>query len=179
MTTIRRAAAGDLHMLREIGIETFRDTFAAQNAPENLNVYMEKAFDEHKLAAELEHRHSLFYFAEEEGELAGFMKLNIGEAQSESMGGEALEIERLYIRRAFKRRGLGRKLIELALQTAEAEGKRTVWLGVWEKNEAAAAFYEQLGFVRTGEHSFYMGDEEQIDWILIRHLDTGAEDGLS
>lgn len=170
MTSIRKASAEDLFTLRKISIETFRDTFEQQNKPENLNAYMEQAFDEQKLEKELAHPCSTFYFAEEEGEAAGFLKLNVGGAQSEPMGDEALEIERLYIRPAFKRRGLGRRLIGLALQTAQAEGKRKIWLGVWEKNKAALAFYEQLGFVRAGEHSFYMGDEEQIDWILVRSL---------
>ncbi|OWA35882.1 GNAT family N-acetyltransferase [Saccharibacillus sp. O16] len=170
MTTIRKAAAGDLQKLREISIETFRDTFARENTPENLNAYMNQAFDEQKLALELTEPNSTFYLLEIEGQLAGFLKLNVGQAQSEAMGDEALEIERLYIRRAFKRRGLGRQLIELALHEAREQGKRKVWLGVWEKNTAAIAFYECLGFVRTGEHAFQMGDEEQIDWILVRSL---------
>lgn len=170
MTTIRIATIEDLQALREISIETFGDTFAAQNKPENMQVYMEKAFDERQLAKELDQPDSTFYLLEEGGELAGFLKLNVGGAQSEPMGDEALEIERIYIRRAFKRRGYGRKLIELAREVAEAQGKSKLWLGVWEKNADAAAFYERLGFVRAGEHSFFMGDEEQTDWIMVRPL---------
>ncbi|GAY79036.1 negative regulation of sporulation, septation and degradative enzyme [Sporolactobacillus inulinus] len=41
-----------------------------------------------------------------------------------------------------------------------------VWLGVWEKNEKAIAFYKKFGFVQNGAHSFYMGDEEQTDFIM-------------
>lgn len=169
-TTIRIATIEDLQTLREIGIETFGDTFAAQNKPENMRVYLEKAFDEQQLAQELSDPGSTFYLLEDESELAGFLKLNVGEAQSEPMGDEALEIERIYIRRAFKRRGYGRKLIDLAQTAAEEQGKSKLWLGVWEKNADAAAFYERLGFVRTGEHSFFMGDEEQTDWIMVRSL---------
>lgn len=169
-TAIRIATIEDLHALREIGIETFGDTFAAQNKPENMRVYLEKAFDEQQLAQELSDPGSTFYLLDDDGELAGFLKLNVGDAQSEPMGEEALEIERIYIRRAFKRRGYGRKLIELAQTAAEDQGKSKLWLGVWEKNVDAAAFYERLGFVRTGEHSFFMGDEEQTDWIMVRSL---------
>ncbi|OWR31929.1 GNAT family N-acetyltransferase [Saccharibacillus sp. O23] len=172
-TTIRIATIEDLQTLREIGIETFGDTFAAQNKPENMQVYLEKAFDEQRLANELNRLGSTFYLLEEGGEPAGFLKLNVGEAQSEPMGDEALEIERIYIRRAFKRRGFGRKLIDLAQAAAEEQGKSKLWLGVWEKNADAAAFYERLGFLREGEHSFFMGDEEQTDWIMVRRLRCG------
>lgn len=174
--TIRIATIEDLQALREIGIETFVDTFAAQNKPENMQVYLEKAFDEQRLAQEVNQPGSTFYLLEEDGESAGFLKLNVGDAQSEPMGDEALEIERIYIRRAFKRRGFGRKLIDLAHKAAEEQGKRKLWLGVWEKNADAAAFYERLGFVRAGEHSFFMGDEEQIDWILVRPLIRDARE---
>ncbi len=173
---IRIATIEDLQALREIGIETFVDTFAAQNKPENMRIYLDKAFDEQRLAQEVNRRGSTFYLLEEAGEPAGFLKLNVGDAQSEPMGDEALEIERIYIRRAFKRRGFGRKLIELAREVAEAQGKSKLWLGVWEKNADAAAFYERLGFARAGEHSFFMGDEEQTDWILVRPLIRDARE---
>ncbi len=48
--------------------------------------------------------------------------------------------------------------------------KKKVWLGVWEKNENAIAFYNKMGFVRTGTHSFIMGDEEQKDYIMTKTL---------
>ncbi|OAX48075.1 Protease synthase and sporulation negative regulatory protein PAI 1 [Paenibacillus sp. AD87] len=48
--------------------------------------------------------------------------------------------------------------------------KKEVWLGVWGKNDNAIAFYKKMGFVRTGFHSFYMGDEEQIDFIMVKTL---------
>jgi ribosomal protein S18 acetylase RimI-like enzyme len=41
-----------------------------------------------------------------------------------------------------------------------------VWLGVWEKNEAAIAFYKKMGFEEAGRHSFRMGDELQTDLVM-------------
>jgi diamine N-acetyltransferase len=58
----------------------------------------------------------------------------------------------------------------MAMEIAMDSGKKKIWLGVWEKNENAIAFYKKLGFVQTGEHSFYMGDEEQIDLIMTKTL---------
>lgn len=103
-------------------------------------------------------------------EVAGYLKVNTGAAQSEPMGDEALEIERIYILEKFQKHGLGKQLFNKALEIAQEGGKGKIWLGVWEKNENAIAFYERLGFVQTGSHSFYMGDEEQIDFIMSKTL---------
>ncbi|MNL75746.1 Protease synthase and sporulation negative regulatory protein PAI 1 [compost metagenome] len=53
---------------------------------------------------------------------------------------------------------------------AMEHSKKKIWLGVWEKNENAIAFYNKMGFVQTGVHSFYMGDEEQMDIIMTKTL---------
>lgn len=43
---------------------------------------------------------------------------------------------------------------------ANMENKKMVWLGVWEKNENVINYYKKMGFIQTGAHSFFMGDEE-------------------
>lgn len=168
--SIHKCGIQDLDELREIGIRTFSDTFAAQNKPENLHAYLTTAFDKQRLEQELKHPESAFFFIYCQEELAGFLKINTGGAQSERMGEESLEIERLYVRTSFKRMGLGGRLMQHAFETAKAQGKRRVWLGVWEKNEPAILFYERQGFVLADKHTFQMGDEEQIDWIMVRTL---------
>ncbi|WP_458119510.1 GNAT family N-acetyltransferase [Paenibacillus sp. Z6-24] len=87
-----------------------------------------------------------------------------------SPGDEALEIERIYVRSSFQKQGIGKHLFDKAIDIAVQNGKAAVWLGVWEKNENAIAFYQRQGFVQTGAHSFYMGDEEQTDFIMVKDL---------
>ncbi|CAM4214918.1 GNAT family N-acetyltransferase [Saccharibacillus endophyticus] len=168
--TIRKCDIQDLKTLRDIGIETFNDTFAAQNKPENMRAYLAKAFDEKKLQQELNTPNSSFFFISHNNQLAGFLKVNVGTAQSEPMGDNSLEVERIYVRRSFKRMGLGKKLMNYAFELAEQQHKTKIWLGVWEKNTSAVLFYEQQGFVLTDKHSFWMGDDEQIDWIMTKSL---------
>lgn len=57
-----------------------------------------------------------------------------------------------------------------AIEIAKENDKSAIWLGVWEKNENAIGFYEKSGFVQTSSHSFFMGDEEQIDLIMVKKL---------
>lgn len=57
-----------------------------------------------------------------------------------------------------------------AIEIASDRHKKKVWLGVWEKNEGAIAFYQKMGFVQTGTHVFRLGDEEQTDLVMTRSL---------
>ncbi|WP_320163502.1 GNAT family N-acetyltransferase [uncultured Trichococcus sp.] len=168
--TLKKCGSEDLADLQAIGIETFTDTFAAYNTPEDMQAYLDKAYDPEKLKAELSTEGSTFYFLYDDEELAGYMKVNVAAALTEEMGADSLEVERIYIRPAFKRKGLGRFLIDKAIEIARGQDKNLIWLGVWEHNVNAIAFYEKMGFVRTGAHSFFMGDDEQTDFIMTKKL---------
>jgi diamine N-acetyltransferase len=167
---IEKCNLDDLHDLKEISTETFNETFRDQNSPENMRGYLEKAFNLKQLESELSIISSQFFFIYFDKKIAGYLKLNIDDAQSEEMGIESLEIERIYIKNGFQRHGLGKCLLNKAVEIALELNKKKIWLGVWEKNENAIAFYKKLGFVQTGSHSFYMGDEEQTDLIMVRRL---------
>ncbi|MGG4215893.1 GNAT family N-acetyltransferase [Paenibacillus sp. FSL L8-0638] len=167
---IIKCSREDLQILQEISIETFNDTFKDLNSPENMKAYLERAFNFKQLEEELSNVSSEFFFIYFNEELAGYLKVNINEAQSEKMGGESLEIERIYIKNNSQKHGLGKYLLNKAMEIAMKHNKKKIWLGVWEKNENAIAFYKKMGFVQTGVHSFYMGDEEQIDFIMTKTM---------
>ncbi|WP_166703121.1 GNAT family N-acetyltransferase [Bacillus albus] len=167
---IKKCTLEDLHKLQEISYETFDETFKHQNSPENMNAYLEKAFNLKQLEKELANLSSHFYFIYFNNEVAGYVKVNMNDAQSEEMGEELLEIERIYIKSTFQKHGLGKYLLNRAIEIAMEHNKKKIWLGVWEKNENAIAFYKKMGFVQVGAHSFYMGDEEQTDFIMTKTL---------
>ena len=167
---IKQCNLEDLQTLQEISCETFNETFKDQNSPENMSAYLEKAFNLKQLEQELSNMSSQFYFVYFQNELAGYLKVNTNDAQSEEMGNDSLEIERIYIKNKFQKHGLGKYLYSKAIEITQETNKKKIWLGVWEKNENAIAFYKKLGFVQTGAHSFYMGDEEQTDYIMTKTL---------
>lgn len=168
--TIKKCSHEDLQILQEVSIETFNDTFKDQNSPENMKAYLERAFNAKQLEKELSNSASEFFFVCSNEGLAGYLKINMNDAQSENMGDESLEIERIYVKSKFQKHGLGKYLLNKAVEIAMKHDKKKIWLGVWEKNENAIAFYKKMGFVQTGAHSFYMGDEEQIDFIMTKTL---------
>lgn len=168
--TIKKCTLEDLRKLQEISYETFNETFKHQNSPENMKAYLERAFNLKQLEKELSSRFSQFFFVYSNNEVAGYLKVNTNDAQSEEMGDETLEIERIYVKKKFQKLGLGQYLLNKAIEIAVEHNKKTIWLGVWERNENAIAFYKKMGFVQTGAHSFYMGDEEQLDFIMTKTL---------
>jgi ribosomal protein S18 acetylase RimI-like enzyme len=167
---IKKCTLEDSRKLQEISYETFNETFMQQNSPENMNAYLERAFNLKQLEKELSNISSQFFFVNFNNEVAGYLKVNTNDAQSEEMGNESLEIERIYIKNKLQKHGLGKYLLNKAMEIAMERNKKKIWLGVWEKNENAIAFYLKMGFVQTGAHSFYMGDEEQTDLIMTKTL---------
>jgi ribosomal protein S18 acetylase RimI-like enzyme len=165
---IRKCTLEDLEILQDVRVETFNETFKDQNSPENMKAYLDKAFNLNQLEQEISNSYSEFYFISYNGEIAGYLKVNTEEAQTELMGNDSLEIERIYIKSRYQKHGLGKLLLNKAMEVAAERHKRKVWLGVWERNENAIAFYKKMGFVQTGSHSFYMGDEEQRDYIMTK-----------
>jgi len=172
---IRKCTLEDLSTLQKMSIETFRDTFEDHNTAEDLQNYLERAYNTEQLRTELLNTDSAFYFIYYNNELTGYLKININEAQTESNGADFLEVEKIYIRTDFKGKGIGTALIQKATELASKYRKNKIWLGVWEQNFAAIAFYERLGFVQTSNHTFFMGDKEQTDFIMTKELKKTKE----
>ncbi|MFT3945144.1 MAG: GNAT family N-acetyltransferase [Ancrocorticia sp.] len=162
----RTCTEADLDILRKVSIETFVETFADQNTEEDIEEYVRTSFSREELSRQLREPESVFCFAVVDGEVAGYLKMNVGAAQTEQVGEDALEVERIYASQRFKRQGLGTLMMRRAMSEAISRGLHTVWLGVWEHNHAALRFYERLGFAAFGSHVFTLGDDEQTDLLM-------------
>ena len=163
---IRKAVLQDLEKLSAISKATFTETFAAQNTEENMQQYLETAFSDKQLAAELSDPDSAFYFLDSGGKIAGYLKVSLASPKNDIQDGNALEIERIYVRKAFQGKKAGQMLLDKAIEIAKARKARYVWLGVWEHNPRAIRFYEKNGFVAFGKHLFKLGEDEQTDLLM-------------
>lgn len=167
---IVRATPNDLLQLQHIGRETFSQTFSEINSEENMSKYLKESFSSEKLTEELSNELSQFYFAKLGNEVIGYMKLNTGAAQKENPDENALEIERIYVLQDFYGKKVGQLLYNKAIEVAKELAVDHVWLGVWEKNFRALAFYNKNGFVKFGQHEFVLGDDIQIDLLMKKAL---------
>lgn len=167
---IKKVTLSDIEDLQKIGKQTFFETFAESNTPENMNKYLEDGFSVKKLTEELSNEHSEFYFALSNGEVIGYLKLNTGESQTESQQKESLEIERIYVLQEYHGKKIGQLLYEKAIHIAMERRSEYVWLGVWEKNTRAISFYKKNGFVEFDKHIFVLGDDAQTDIMMKKML---------
>ncbi len=163
---IRKITVNDLNELQSIGKLTFAETFSSGNSEENMKVYLENGFSTEKLTTELSDPNAEFYFAELDGETIGYLKVNVGQSQTEIKDHNALEIERIYVLKEFHGKKVGQILYNKAIALAKEKNVDYVWLGVWEENPRAIRFYEKNGFKAFDKHVFKLGNDKQTDIMM-------------
>lgn len=165
---IRTATAEDAVLLATLGAKTFSDTFSAQNTPENMAAYLAASFSPEIQARELADPAVVFLIAENAGRVVGYVKLQASQPPAAVRGPRPYELVRIYAINEAIGRGVGTALMQASLKEAASRGYETLWLGVWEHNLRALAFYRKWGFVEVGTHIFQMGDDPQTDFLMER-----------
>ena len=135
-----------------------------------MQAYLESAFTVPHLTTELNDPQAIWVLAEVEDELAAYAKLFPAEVPECVRGDSPIELVRFYVDQRWHGSGVASKLMEICLNEARQHGFATMYLGVWEKNFRAQAFYRKWHFERTGEHLFQMGDDPQTDWWMSRAI---------
>lgn len=166
MTTIRPARPSDAASLAAIAERTFRETFAADNSDENLDLHCARKFGADIQRAEIADPQLVTLLAEDAGELAGFAQLRLAHATACVRAIEPAELHRIYVAREWHGRGVAQELLRAIRAAAARAGSDCVWLGVWERNPRAIAFYRKCGFAVVGEQPFDLGRDRQRDLIL-------------
>lgn len=167
---LRACTEQDTEMLRELAAQTFCETFAGDCSETDMRGYIQTALSPESVRAQLQNPASLFICAFCDGAAAGYVKLNEAPAQGDIHDPDSLEIERIYAYARYHGTGLGGRLMEAALDEARRGGKKYVWLGVWDKNAKALAFYRKHGFYEHGEHDFLLGETVFRDLIMRRDI---------
>jgi diamine N-acetyltransferase len=166
MIELVQITSSDLLPLQKISRQTFSETFSWGNTAANMQAFLEKGFNTEKLIKEINNPESVFYFARSDNNIIGYIKVNTGTAQTELQEEEGVELERIYVLKEFQGLKAGKLLLDKAFEIARSRKAAYIWLGVWEKNTNAIAFYEKHGFVAFSSHVFQVGDEEQTDIMM-------------
>ncbi len=171
---IRIASTDDTDALARLAKQTFLDAFERFNEPKNIREYVRQSFSPARIAKELLNESSTFFVAERDAELIAYAKVRSADTPACVGSDSATELERIYVAQPFMGTGIGQILLETAIQATRDTGNDILWLGVWEKNPDAVAFYERFGFSKVGHKAFMMGAEEQTDFIMRLTLDPAA-----
>jgi len=168
--SIRQANETDAALIASLSRETFYDTFAAYNTPEDMELFMEGQFSVSELIKEVLDPSNLFFLAFHEEEPAGYIKFKRGSHTDLTDTDKAIEICRLYARKSMIGKGIGKAMMMYALEYAATTHCKTIWLGVWEHNKRAIDFYHSFGFQKFSEHDFILGNDVQRDWLMRKEV---------
>jgi ribosomal protein S18 acetylase RimI-like enzyme len=171
VTELRRATPADAELLAAFGERTFREAFEAGNNPDDIDAYVSVTYSVSKQHADLEDPARLTLIAEQDGAAVGYAQLRHGDVPSCVRGPAPVELLRFYVDQAWHGQGIAQVLMAEVVAAAVADGSKTLWLGVWERNPRALAFYGKCGFRDVGSHEFVMGTDHQTDRILARSLE--------
>lgn len=172
---IRSATAEDAAALSAFAARTFIETFGADNSPEDMAAYVASTFTSELQAAELADPQELILVAtsdDDEEAFVGYAHLGSGDAPTVITNAASIELKRFYVASAYHGRGVAQTLMQRVLSESRQRGWRSLWLGVWERNARAIAFYRKLGFSHIGSQPFQLGTDVQTDWIMERLLDV-------
>jgi ribosomal protein S18 acetylase RimI-like enzyme len=170
--SIRYASQQDAGLLADLGAKTFIQTYSESNPFENIDAYVKEFFSPEKQKTEISDSSNLFLIAEYEGQVFGYAQVSSGNQTPEITSKNPIELVRIYLLPEFIGKGLGSSLMQACLQESLARGHDAIWLGVWEHNQRAIAFYEKWGFKKIGTHQFTLGADLQTDWIMALDLST-------
>jgi ribosomal protein S18 acetylase RimI-like enzyme len=167
---VRRATTADAALLADLAARTFYDTFADSNTPEDMERFLSSTYSEEIQRKEIEDPSLTTLLVESDGAPAGFAQIKAGKTPACVKGSSPIEIKRFYVDKAFHGRGVAQELMGEAEEVGRAAGAKTIWLGVWEHNDRAIAFYRKIGFVPVGSQPFLVGTDLQTDLVLERPL---------
>lgn len=172
MITTRKARDDDAPRLARLAEATFRETFGAQNTPKNMDLHCARNYGEKLQRREIACPGLAVLVSESQDELIGFAQLLWGHAIDNiaSTARSPAEIHRFYVARAWHGRGVAQQLMAACFRELQARRCDVAWLGVWEHNLRALAFYRKLGFSEVGAHVFHLGEDPQRDLIMSRLL---------
>jgi ribosomal protein S18 acetylase RimI-like enzyme len=174
MHTIRSANTVDAQNLSVLAEATFRDTFGSMNTAEDMNLHCQSRYGEGIQSAEIADPSVVTLVCEHDGDLIAYAQLRWSDTPSCVESKCAAEIQRLYVAKPWHGVGVAQAMMNACLRELEAREFDVVWLGVWEHNPRAIAFYQKFGFAEVGSHIFPLGTDPQRDIILVRPVVTTA-----
>ena len=163
---IRKVGLDNLEELQEIGVRSYLPHYAYLWKPNGIEWYLERCFGDEFLQKEISDPNVEYYIVENNGENIGMMKLVLKKPVPDSNIENALYLEKVYFIKEWTGKGVGRKLIDYALQRAAELKRDCVWLTAMDTSAKPIEAYEKAGFTI---HSYAnLGDEFELMKVEFR-----------
>ncbi|WP_448520490.1 GNAT family N-acetyltransferase [Rhodoflexus sp.] len=164
---IRIADAEDAALLAHVGRTSFYSAFIDTSDAADMADYLEKAFNETQIAAELADPDNYFFIMESlQHEVMGYAKLIAGKTHDSLPEGNWWKLHRFYLMPDFIGKGTANLLMNELKDFISQKGAKGMWLATWTENARAIRFYEKNGFVVCGNDRFVMGNSVTCDYVM-------------
>jgi diamine N-acetyltransferase len=170
MLTIRPATVADAAVVADLARRTFYDTFASTNDPADMALHLQSAYGVEQQTREITDRDITTLLVEVDGKAVAYAQVRGDHVPESVKDPGAVELWRFYVDREWHGRGIAQALMSRVREVARDRGAKSLWLGVWERNDRARAFYVKCGFVDVGEHIFLFGTDPQTDRVMVTDL---------
>lgn len=172
---IRRAAAEDAPLLAALAATTLRDAYSSSHTSEEVDTHIAANFTLPQVLAVIGDPAAATFLAFADAEPFGYATLRAGPVPACVFGPSPVELARIYLAKERLGKGAGSALLRACLDEARRRSHETLWLGVWEANARALAFYTKWGFRRVGTHAYVFGSTAYEDLVMARSVAGGSE----
>lgn len=168
---VRRAGPEDAERLAQIGTATFLETYSelidGANMVAHCTAQHSRAVYERYLADPA----ASVWLAEiaETGAPVGYTVNCAPDLPVATQAGD-VELKRIYMLSRFHGTGAARAMVEASIADARAHGAKTLWLGTYQDNHRAIAFYRKHGFALAGTRQFRVGERVFDDIVMAKAL---------
>lgn len=163
---VRQAGVSDVVTLSRVGMQSFVDAYRGTADDQDIDKHVAEYFGESAIANEMQKSNVRYFIAEYEQACAGLVKLRQGDVPKQLTSNSAVEVQQLYVATGYQRLGVGRHLLDRAVNAASNLGADGLWLSVWTHADWATQFYRNYGFVSKGKLAFTMGSSEFTDYLM-------------
>ena len=170
MISVRIAEKGDYELLATLGRRAFYEAFGEQNDPQDMQAYLDLAFNPETVQKHLEDPDVIYFIASYHNDPVAYSKLKRNTSPPELKGQQCIQLERIYALQAYIGKKLGKALMEKCIALAKHEHFEYLWLGVWQQNHTAINFYKKWGFEVIGVKQFIIGNEVNDDFVMAHKL---------
>ena len=165
--TLHRGSVADAAELAAFAARSFKETYSADNHPDDMEAHLAASFGQEQQAAELADPSFCTSLARLNGEIVAYAQVRRNPPPDCVTHAAPVELHRFYVDRRAHGTGLASRLMQSVHQAAREFQGRHVWLSVWERNPRAIAFYKKEKFVDVGSTYYMVGPDRQVDRVLV------------
>ncbi|QMU57515.1 MAG: GNAT family N-acetyltransferase [Boseongicola sp.] len=129
--------------------------YASIIGADQVNYMLRTLHSKAAIADEIAHKNARLYLIELEGQNVGYLSVHPRE--------ESLFLSKVYIQSSTRGNGLGKAALQFVKDMAERDGHSAITLTVNKMNLNTIAIYEKIGFEKTQEVTFDIGEGYVMD----------------